>query len=207
MTTDSDTETEISLQEDDDTFVTLKDYPKYEIDFKYPYNIRKKGQNGFIKESVNAGGYVIVHLYGETCYKHRIIAQQFLPNPEGFSCVDHKNHNRSDNHLSNIRWVSCAENARNLSSKRGINYEFVDELEANAFKINFINDYEFEDYWLDGNKIVYYNGVRYRILIKHAYGNQWRILMRDVNGESRSVSKYQLEEAMSNEYEKDFNIE
>ena len=199
-------DSEISLQEDDDTFVTLKDYPKYEIDFKYPYNIRKKGQNGFIKESVNAGGYVIVHLYGEKCYKHRLIAQQFLPNPERLPCVDHMNHNRSDNRVENNRWVSYSENSRNLSSSHGIEYEFVDELEANALQINSVNGYEFEGYWLAGNEILFYDGVRYRILIKHAHGNQWQIRMRDVDGNSRTVSKKQLDEAMSDEYEKDFNI-
>ena len=193
------------IENNDDTFVTLTDYPMYEIDSQYPHNIRKKGQYGFLKES-NTKGYLRVSLYGEKCYKHRLIAKQFIPNPEGLPCVDHRNHNRSDNRVENLRWTSYSENSRNLSSSHGIEYEFVDELEANALQINSVNGYEFEGYWLAGNEILFYDGVRYRILFKRAHGNQWQIRMRDVEGNSTTVTKRKLDKAMSEEYEMDFNI-
>ena len=193
-------------ENDVDTFVTLTDYPMYKIDSEYPYQIISKRNGLPVSEYNEPNGYVRLSLSGEKCYKHRVIAQQFIPNPEGLPCVDHMNHNRSDNHLNNLRWVSSQDNARNRSSSNGIEYEFVDELEANALQINFVNGYEFEGYWLAGNEILFYDGVRYRILFKRACGNQWRVLMRDVDGNSRTVSKHQLDEAMSEEYEMDFNI-
>ena len=189
-----------------DTFVTLNEYPAYEIDSQYPYDIRKKGQYGFIREGVDTGGYIIVSLYQEKCYKHRVIAQQFLPNPERLPCVDHKNHNRSDNHLSNLRWVSYKENNTNVVSKKGIKYEFRGQFEANALQINFVNGSEYEGYWLDGHEILFFDGVCYRILFKKEHGNQWRVSMKDVEGNSRNISKRQLDRTLSEEYGLKFDI-
>ena len=191
---------------DEYTFVTLTEYPMYSIDSEYPHQIISKRNGLPVREWNNGNGYIRIRLSGINELKHRIIAQQFIPNPGGLPCVDHKNHNRSDNHLNNLRWVSHSENNTNVTSKQGIEYEFVDELEANAIQINFMNGSEFEGYWLAGNEIIYFNGVCYRIVVKHAHGNQWIIRMRDVNGETRTVSKRQLDKAMSEEYGLEFNL-
>ena len=206
MTTDSDVTSEISLQEDNNTFVTLKEYPMYLIDSQYPHQVINKRNGLPVSEWNGKDGYVRLKLSGINELKHRVIAQQFLPNPEELPSVDHKNHNRADNRIENLRFVTSRDNARNRGSSNGIKHEFVDEVEANAFKINFVNGYEFEDYWLDGNKILYFDGQRYRIVIMHAHGNQWIIRMRDVEENSRTVSKRQLDKAMREEYKKDFDI-
>ena len=47
-------------------------------------------------------------------YVHRLVAEAFIPNPENLSDVDHIDCNKSNNHVSNLRWVSREENmARN----------------------------------------------------------------------------------------------
>ena len=35
---------------------------------------------------------------------YRLIAKQFIPNPDDYPEVIHINHNRKDNHLENLAW-------------------------------------------------------------------------------------------------------
>lgn len=63
-----------------------------------------------------SNGYVKIYLYKDgkkhRKYLHRLLAEQFIPNPENKPCINHKNGIRSDNRLSNIEWCSYAENTQ-----------------------------------------------------------------------------------------------
>ena len=121
----------------------------YEICNKYPYPIRRKGSDRIIKESVNDRGYVVCVLNRKMYQKHRIIALQFIPNPNNFPQIDHINHNRADNRIENLRWVSVSENRKNSSSNRGRQYVFHDELPETAEPLEFYNGHEFDELWID----------------------------------------------------------
>ena len=58
-------------------------------------------------------GYKYVDLYKENrSYKrpiHRLIAETFMPNPENKPTVDHKNGDRLDNSIENLRWATYSE--------------------------------------------------------------------------------------------------
>ncbi len=45
---------------------------------------------------------------------HRLVAEAFIPNPDDLPEVDHINHNRGDNRLENLRWISRKDNMNNL---------------------------------------------------------------------------------------------
>ena len=57
-------------------------HPNYEISSAYPHQIRKKSTGRILKECPNDSGYLVVTLDGKTYYKHRIIAEQFIPNDD-----------------------------------------------------------------------------------------------------------------------------
>ena len=63
--------------------------------------------------------YLMVNLWknnkGKNCYVHRIVAQTFIPNPDGLPEVNHIDGNRQNNCVSNLEWVTALEN--NLRSR------------------------------------------------------------------------------------------
>ena len=57
-------------------------------------NYRNTGKAGLLKPGKNKYGYFIVVLSKnketKDCYVHRLVAETFLPNPDGKPCVNHK---------------------------------------------------------------------------------------------------------------------
>lgn len=151
-------------------FIDLIDFEnEYEIKTTYPYEIRNKRTGKILKESIKGCGYYCVCLNGVIYSKHRLIAKQFIPNPNNYPCVDHINHQRNDNHISNLRWCSISDNNKNKSSHYGVNYIFYDYADFDDDDIIVIDEYnghEIEDYYYDmlSEKFLFDTGVNYREL-------------------------------------------
>lgn len=82
--------------------------------------------NGNILDGcVNKWGYKQVSIGGKIRKIHRLVAEAFIPNPEGKPCIDHINTDKTDNTVwlnedgsvnydkTNLRWVTHKENSNN----------------------------------------------------------------------------------------------
>lgn len=72
-------------------------------------------------------GYMCNNLWDGILYHkksiHRIVAETFIPNPENLPEVDHIDRDKSNNNVSNLRWVSMSQNRINRTIKKGITGE------------------------------------------------------------------------------------
>jgi hypothetical protein len=70
---------------------------------------------------IDERGYLKIVLTNEDkqktkCSIHRLLAIQYIPNPENKPQIDHIDRNTSNNSLSNLRWATIKENNNNKST-------------------------------------------------------------------------------------------
>ena len=87
------------------------------------YKINRKGEiyschyqkNMKYLEKDDGYYYVDLRIDGKRhkCYIHRLLAKQYIDNPDNKPEIDHIDRNNHNNSLDNLRWVSRVENRRN----------------------------------------------------------------------------------------------
>ena len=80
--------------------------------------------------------------------------------------MDHINHDKTDYHIENLRWVSGSDNCKNKSIHRGHQYIFLNELPETAESLDSYNGHDLDGVYIDyeNEKLYLFNGVRYREL-------------------------------------------
>ncbi len=68
-----------------------------------------------LKPIVNSNGYLKVSLANGDgtsfqCSIHKLVALHYLPNPYGYSQINHKDGNKLNNDVDNLEWCSSKEN-------------------------------------------------------------------------------------------------
>ena len=183
-------------------FVPLLNHDDYEILNEYPFTIRKKKDKYELKDTYNnSNGYICITLNRKLYYKHRLISEQFIPNPNNLPNVDHVNHDRTDYHLSNLRWVSRSTNNFNKSSHLGVEYTFYDDIPdesicitdyqtRNGLRVFNVNKYYYY-YDEDENEDMFFMKVDdhyYRKIHVNVFKNGLRFIRcRDINHKGVSV--------------------
>ena len=73
-------------------------------------SVKREGtKGGLLKPSIKKTGYLSVKLNKDKLI-HRLVAEHFIPNPHNKPCVDHIDFNKSNNNVTNLRWVTYEEN-------------------------------------------------------------------------------------------------
>lgn len=68
-----------------------------------------------MKFTVRSGYYnVVLRKYGKRFSRqlHRLVAEAFIPNPQGFPVVNHKDCDRKNNIVDNLEWCTQAHNVK-----------------------------------------------------------------------------------------------
>lgn len=87
-------------------------------------------RQGLVKPWNNGSGYLKVNLYKDGAakkyYVHRLVADAFLPNPDGLSEVNHRNGDKHNNSADNLEWCSRIQN---------IEHSFNTHLQPRAYSV------------------------------------------------------------------------
>lgn len=96
-------------------YVKIKGFEGYFINDKGDIisdNPCNKSYKGRIKltPSKDANGYCVVTLNNKSYKVHRLVAMTFIPNPNGYSQINHKDEDKTNNSVENLEWCTSQYN-------------------------------------------------------------------------------------------------
>ena len=76
----------------------------------------KQGKEKILKACLSSTGYYVIGIHLKDNRKnytiHKLVALAFLPNKNDKPQVNHKDANKTNNHIDNLEWVTAKENAK-----------------------------------------------------------------------------------------------
>ena len=93
----------------------LEEFPSSQYEINKLGEVRNKRTGQKLKGTVSKEGY-LAYLFtiGEKSYRrfaHIIVAKQFIPNPNGYPIVNHKDENKLNPCVDNLEWITYAQNS------------------------------------------------------------------------------------------------
>lgn len=139
---------------------------------------KRKGK--ILSQFRNTKGYLCVQMQDKTIPVHRLVAEKYIPNPEGKPQVNHKDGNKRNNHVSNLEWVTMKENLdhaweNGLRKIDGLN-------KYNADKSRIVVEYDRE-----GNEIEVFESIQSASRSVNGNANNIRLAC---NGDRKTAYKY-----------------
>ncbi|MBQ3434293.1 MAG: HNH endonuclease [Selenomonadaceae bacterium] len=97
----------------DELWLPVPDFDKYQVsNFGRVKSFNRSNQR-ILKPAI-VKGYPHVQLKKDRQHKnfyiHRLVAQAFIPNPEGKSEINHRDGNKLNNFVGNLEWATSSEN-------------------------------------------------------------------------------------------------
>lgn len=90
----------------------MKEHNGYEVSNKG--EIRNKKTKRILKSSISYKGYkrfiVYINKKGKCLYIHRVVANNFIKNPNNYDCINHKDENKLNNNVNNLEWCDISYN-------------------------------------------------------------------------------------------------
>lgn len=115
----------------------ISDYPMYDISSDGQVTNVKSGR--VLKPDPNRTGYLRVTLSKEGKVKrffvHRLVAMNYIPNPNNYLEVNHKDGCKTNNHKDNLEWCTSSQNKRHAVGAGlgvGSNTKYISSEEARA---------------------------------------------------------------------------
>ena len=177
---------------------TLKYDNDFLIDSEYPHQIVYKYTKKPLTEYYQNDNdtHIVVQIKGKFVKKHRLIAQQFIENPDptNLQYVEHIDNNKHNNAISNLRWITHNANMYNRNDFKKQPYEYLNTMPENVIKITKIKDVEYSGYYFDRDserilkQTLFNKGNRIKIINP----TKTRIVLTDINGRSHTYSYNKL---------------
>jgi hypothetical protein len=96
----------------------VPNFPDYYVTICGRIRSAKRMPHKDMKPTINMQGYHQLGLFLSDKGKHyrtglhRMVALAWVPNPNNYPCVHHIDHNKANNHASNLEWVTYSQNMK-----------------------------------------------------------------------------------------------
>lgn len=120
----------------------INEHPNYEVSDMG--QVRNITTGRILKDRINTRGYTVVYLSTNGKVKtkrlHRLVAEAFIPNPNGKEQVNHIDADKRNNEVSNLEWTSRHENYAH-AVKLGLSKSSIGVVQY-TLEGEYINEYE-----------------------------------------------------------------
>lgn len=74
------------------------------------HNVILKPAKVAYRKQEKSDGYQVVNIKKKIYYVHRLVAEEFIPNPNKLPQINHKDGNKQNNNVENLEWCTNSEN-------------------------------------------------------------------------------------------------